>query len=121
VFAVEDASGSWRVQFLDGVVVYEHHAGETLLERMEATPTPRQWRRFWDSVKRIGVWTWADGYRGSDGRERWLLQLTHGERRIQSSGTGAYPPLSAPTPSDEFLRLCAVMAKLVGGILLPPR
>ena len=92
-------------------LVYEHRTTGKLLEREEASPSDRDWRRFWAS----------DGYRGDENGERWLLQLGHGDRRIQSSGTGAFPPISAPTPSPEFLRLCAATAKLVGEILLPPQ
>jgi hypothetical protein len=92
-----------------------------VLERREASPSGSEWRRFWATVERIGVWGWADGYLGAEDGERWLLQLARGDRRIQSSGVAAFPPVSAPSPSPEFLRLCAVMAKLVSGILLPPR
>jgi hypothetical protein len=120
VLAVEDQNGFWRVQLVGDVLVYEHRAGGRLLERLEASPSERRWRQFWAAVDRIGVWKWADGYRGDEGRDRWLLQLARGERRIQSSGTAAFPPISSPSPSQEFLRLCAAVAKLVGGILLPP-
>ena len=120
VFALEDANGSWRVQLVGGVVVYEHRTGGSLLERVEAAPSERRWRQFWAAVDRIGVWSWADGYRAGEGRAQWLLQLARRDRRIQSSGIAAFPPLSAPSPSQEFLRLCAATAKLVGGILLPP-
>ena len=98
-----------------------HSAGGTVLERKEVSPTERQWQRFWTTVERIGVWSWADGYRGADEHERWLLELARADRRISTGGMGAYPPVSAATPSPEFLRLCAAVEKLVGGIFLPPR
>jgi hypothetical protein len=121
VFAVEDRSGLWRVRLVGDVLVYEHHARGKLLERKESTPSAREWRRFWAAVERAGVWAWADGYRGAEEGDRWLLELARGERRMQSSGSGAFPPISSPSPSPAFLRLCAAMAKLIGGILLPPR
>jgi hypothetical protein len=120
VFAVEDKSGYWRVQLLDDMLVYEHRAGGTVLERRETESSDREWRRFWVSIDRVGVWSWADGFRGAEDGDRWLLQLARKDRRIQSSGMGAFPPVSDPSPSNDFLRLCAAMARLVGEIVLPP-
>src|SRR5439155_24069481 len=60
VLAVEDKSGFWRVQLLGDALVYEHRTTGKPLEREEASPSDRDWRRFWASVERIGVWSWAD-------------------------------------------------------------
>jgi len=97
---------------------YQCGRGERVLERAEASPSTREWQRFWSTVERLGVWKWADSFQGWGSGEQWLLQLARGDRRLSTGGRAAFPPLAAADPTPQFLALWSTISQLVG-ILLP--
>ncbi len=81
-------------------------------------PTEREWERFWQTIARLGVWQWADGFeRGSRGGEpTWALDIGQAGRRLRTSGFDAYPPLAeGPEPTPVFAGFCAAVSRLVDG------
>jgi hypothetical protein len=57
-------------------------------------PHPRAWASFWRKVDAAGVWDWKPRYLdpGALDGTSWTLTLEHDGRRVQSSGSNAYPP-----------------------------
>lgn len=108
----------WRVGTRGGVLLYERGRGDRVIERHESSPNDRAWQRFWSTVERLGVWRWADSFRGEGGGEEWELRLVHAGRRLGTSGRSAFPPLAASSPSPGFLALVGAVSQLVG--TLPP-
>jgi hypothetical protein len=108
----------WRVASAGSRLEYRCGRGERVLERAEASPSTREWQRFWSTVERLGVWKWADSFQGGEGGEQWLLRLARGDRRLSTGGRSAFPPLAAADPTPQFLALCGAISQLVG-ILLP--
>jgi hypothetical protein len=117
--AVARGEDWWRVRLAGAVLVYERGRGERVLERAEASPRERDWQRFWRTVNRLKLWTWADRFEGEGDGERWRLELSRGSRRLTSSGRSAFPPLASESATPEFLILCAAISKLAGGVDLP--
>jgi hypothetical protein len=79
-------------------------------------PSLREWERFWQTVDRLGVWQWADGFEiGRDANEpNWSLVLARSDRRLQTSGFRAYPPLAeGPEVTPVFASFCAAVSRLV--------
>jgi hypothetical protein len=109
----------WRVRLAGAAVVYERGRGQRVLERAKAAPRAREWQRFWGTVDRLKLWTWADRFEGAGDEDRWRLELSRGKRRIKSSGRAAFPPLASKSASPEFLILCGAISKPAGTVPLP--
>ena len=117
-FAFARGPDWWRVTSAGSGLGYVYGRDERVLERAEASPSNREWQRFWSTVERIGVWKWADSFRGEGSDEHWRLQVAHGDRRLSTGGRSAFPPLAAANPSAQFLTFCGAISQLVG-VLLP--
>jgi len=80
-------------------------------------PSLREWERFWQTVDRLGVWRWADGFEsGRHANEpTWSLDLARPDQRLQTAGFNAYPPLAeGPEVTPVFASFCAAVSRLVG-------
>jgi hypothetical protein len=65
--------------------------------------------RFWHAVEQLGVWGWGERYEDPsvlDGTG-WAVELARGGRRLESSGSNAFPP--------GWERFCAAASRLAGG------
>jgi hypothetical protein len=85
-------------------------------------PSLREWERFWQTVDRLGVWRWADGFGNAThaNEPTWSLDLARSDLRLQTSGFRAYPPLAeGPEMTPVFASFCAAVSRLVGDQLAP--
>jgi hypothetical protein len=67
------------------------------------TPTASQWLRFWKAMDAAGVWGWRPSYTDTsvvDGTD-WKVDIALGDRKIVSSGHGAYPADPADDDGDD--------------------
>ncbi len=68
----------------------------SLWRRVRVCPSEEAWRAFWQEMESLRLWQWSATYRPApdtvfyDGA-RWSIAITHGERRVASEGSNAYP------------------------------
>jgi hypothetical protein len=59
------------------------------------SPTPEEWKRFWERMNALGVWQWESDYhnpkRDRPDGESWALNLRCGSRQVKSTGYNAVP------------------------------
>jgi len=63
------------------------------LPREEITPSEKSWKKFWEEMDAIGIWTWDAEYINKelvDGRS-WEVLLEYGDKKIRSGGSNMYP------------------------------
>lgn len=90
--------------------------------RVVLQPSERDWMGFWQTIDRLGVWSW--GCRGkllSAGQRAysdvtWHVRLSYSGRTVDVAGHNAYPPNGAPfEPSAEFELFCKAVNKILQG------
>jgi hypothetical protein len=116
---------SYGLSWEGRTLVYESfEPGYRRREQVLLFPSHAQWRRFWRSMDRIGVWEWDEWYEPGvrfepatvvrDGTY-WSLTLAHAERAVQASGDNAAPGAGDLDESPVFARFCEAVARLAGG------
>ena len=107
---------SYRVVWKQPALIYSAGKGPYKISpELPFTPTAEQWRNFWRTLERIGVWTWGPDYYQPvlDGTS-WELKLRRGDRSLSSSGSNAYPGSDTSDPSREFEAFLRALSRLVG-------
>lgn len=58
-------------------------------------PTKEEWDRFWKKMDKIGIWNWMEYYYPQETMVldgvNWNLKIEVGKRKIECSGSNAYP------------------------------
>jgi len=106
-------------------VVYESfEPGYMRRQQLLLSPSQAQWRRFWRTMDRIGVWEWAKRYDPGERFEpdsvirdgtHWSLTLGDGGRQVESCGDNAGPDAGDLDEGPVFSCFCAALARLLGG------
>lgn len=88
------------------------------------SPSAAQWRRFWQTMDRIDVWSWLRRYTPGERFEpvgqlrdgtHWSLALEHGDRSIESSGDSGGPGSVDLDESERFSSFLQAVSRLIGG------
>jgi hypothetical protein len=61
--------------------------------REEITPSEKSWKKFWEEMDAIGIWTWNAEYINkelADGHF-WEVLVEYGDKKIHSRGSNMYP------------------------------
>ena len=106
-------------------LVYESFlSGYEERRQVVLAPSQAQWRRFWQTIDRIGVWAWGTRYEPSrrfeppeqirDGTH-WSLTLALADRSVQSSGDSRGPGSDDLDDSGPFGEFSRAVSRLVGG------
>jgi hypothetical protein len=106
-------------------LVYESFlSGYEERRQVALSPSPAQWRRFWQTIDRIDVWAWESRYEPGarfepveqirDGTH-WSLTLARGDQSVQSSGDSRGPDSSDLDESGPFGELVGALSRLAGG------
>jgi hypothetical protein len=69
------------------------HAGEPGTEKTPVKVTESDWKKFHDSLDKIGVWNWKERYEDPsmlDGTS-WLFEAVYKDNSIISSGSNSFP------------------------------
>lgn len=92
--------------------------------QLALSPSTAQWRRFWQTMEGIEVWSWGDRYEPGerfvpseqvrDGTH-WSLTLAYGGRQIESSGDSCGPGSAELEGSGPFFDFAEAVSRLVGG------
>jgi hypothetical protein len=86
--------GNTTLMVWDGrVLQLEKSVGGKKAPREEITPSEKSWKKFWEEMDAIGVWTWNTEYINknlADGHD-WDVLLEYGDKKIHSIGCNMYP------------------------------
>lgn len=114
---------SYEVRRTGEVVMYRHrsHGDENWTEEAISIP-PERWRAFRRELDGLSVWSWKKNYKPRvdccDG-ESWSFSAVYTDRRVQTSGSNAYPDYDDPLESDDrtelFESFCSAISRLIGG------
>jgi hypothetical protein len=126
VYVGNFAGASYGVWWDGEQLVYESFdPGYQDRQQSRMAPSPAQWRRFWQTMDRIGIWTWKQHYEPGERYEpvdeirdgtHWSITLAWHGRRIVSSGDGAGPDDVDLDESLGFGRFCEAVSRLTGGV-----
>jgi hypothetical protein len=116
---------SYGVWWDGSSLVYESFlSGYEERRQIVLAPSQTQWRRFWRTMDRIGVWAWGSRYEPSQRFEpveqvrdgtHWSLTLARGDRSVQSSGDSRGPDSDDLDDSEPFGEFADAVSRLVGG------
>jgi hypothetical protein len=116
---------SYGVWWEGSRLIYESFlSGYEERRQLVVSPSEAQWRRFWQTMDRIGVWTWGSRYEPSQRFEpveqvrdgtHWSLTLACGDRSVQSSGDSRGPGSADLDDSELFGAFTEAVSRLVGG------
>lgn len=116
---------SYGVWWEGSHLVYESFlSGYEERRQVVLVPSHAQWRRFWQTMDRIGVWVWDRRYEPSERFEpadqirdgtHWSLTLARGDRSVQSSGDSRGPDSDDLDDSGPFGELTGAISRLAGG------
>lgn len=86
-------------------------------------PSEKEWQVFWKKIDKIGLWNWQESYTPQnmivfDGYH-WNLRIELGDRKIECSGSNAYPgeeigEIVDMNKSKSFKRFLNAIKKLTG-------
>jgi hypothetical protein len=95
--------------------------GHTNRRKVMIQPQSENWEALKRAVEKANVWQWQSEYymEMMDGTS-WELEVVWGPRRIQSTGSNAYPDASGAqskdwNPGAGFEGILRAVSKLVGG------
>jgi hypothetical protein len=112
------AGPSMYVRLEGGRLLYERaSAGGYSGMVMEASPTPEEWGRFWETVALVGVWDWEPEYVSAYSCcdvTYWHLRLAFDDRSIVVRGANAYPGSPGPEVSRVFSTFRSAVERLIG-------
>jgi hypothetical protein len=99
----------YTVRWDDRRLLYEARDQSADFEIVELEPTEGDFKNFWRSMNRIGVWDWAPRYAAEDVSDGtgWSVVLEHEGSRLESDGDNAFP-----LGFEAFLR---AVSRLAGG------
>jgi len=113
----------WEVAYIVDNVRYRTGNSSSVLASREVLSTPDavHWAIFWQTLDRIGVWNWDPDYTDPSirGGEGWALEIRHGDRKVHTGGTNAYPGSDGPhyspeSPFGQFLAAVEAVTSFTG-------
>lgn len=112
-FSVELTPEGLRYESFDG--------GSTNRREVTVQPRAEHWESLFVALEKASVWQWQSEYfqAAMDGTS-WELEIVWGPRRVQSSGSNAYPDSSGAqakesVPGATFESVLKAVSRLLGG------
>lgn len=86
-------------------------------ENVSIEPSEEAWAAFWDTLERIGAWSWERSYFDPDTLDgtQWEVKIQLGRKRLKSDGSNSYPPNGDFDETREFRQFCSAISRLLGG------
>ncbi len=113
---------TFRVELVDGALVYKVIRAREPSEPVKVAPTPEQWREFRAALDALNVWEWKGDYLNRkvfDGTQ-WELKIEYPDRSLAAMGSNSYPDDEGkangkPEFTAAFARYLNAVEKLIGG------
>jgi hypothetical protein len=106
-------------------LVYESFlSGYEERQQLFLTPSAAQWHRFWQTMDRIGLWSWRNRYGPGERFEpvglirdgmHWSLTVARADHSIESSGDSGGPGSADLDDSPQFASFAQAVSRLIGG------
>jgi len=125
VYVGSSGGMSYGVWWDGSHLIYESFSREyTDWQQSIISPSRIQWRRFWQSMDRIGVWEWGQRHEPAGRFEppsvvrvgvHWSLTLGHASQQASSSGDSAGPGAADLDGDSTFALFLEAVSRLLGG------
>lgn len=106
---------SFKVE-LSGSKLYYQNRGYSVCPEACVTPSNEEWKKFWHTADRIGLWEWKiDPLAFSIDGTSWSINIKYNDRQIKVEGSDSYPGSNNNLPSREFEEFLRAVSNLIGG------
>ena len=113
---------SFNIKIENGRIVFAFDSFPPGYNDKYFIPSEVEWKKFWDEMDRIRVWSWMDNYDCPDvvfdDGSSWNLKIELGDKKVESSGSNYYPGENieeiVSDQSESFKKFLDALRSLTG-------